>query len=308
MTVGSVPRFSICTPVHDPPLDLLRACLDSIVAQTFGDWELCLVDDGSQRAEVLDELRARAAGDRRIRLVERADGRRHRGGIERRTRTRRRRVRRARRPRRPSRGRRAGTRRHGDRRRPDDRLSLHRRGQAVARRLALRHVPEARLVARTSPFAELLHPPVGASSVGRRGRRWLPRRFRRFAGPRPDPAGHRTCTNRPPRASGAVPLVHHAGLGCRRRRCEAVRTRGGSACRRRALRSPRHRRDRRTPRHPGALSSPSSPSDVADGQHRDPHRWHRASGVGDRAPAGARCGVVGARGLDVSERRGRGGR
>ncbi len=77
MTVGPVPRFSICTPVHDPPLDLLRACLDSIVGQTFGDWELCLVDDGSQRAEVLDELRARAAGDPRIRLVERAQA----GGI-----------------------------------------------------------------------------------------------------------------------------------------------------------------------------------------------------------------------------------
>ncbi len=77
MTVGSVPRFSICTPVHDPPLDLLRACLDSIVGQTFGDWELCLVDDGSRRAEVLEELRGRAAGDRRIRLVERATA----GGI-----------------------------------------------------------------------------------------------------------------------------------------------------------------------------------------------------------------------------------
>ena len=71
MNAGATPRFSICTPVHDPPLDLLRACLDSIVAQTCTDWELCVVDDGSQRIEVLTELRARVDGDPRIRLVER---------------------------------------------------------------------------------------------------------------------------------------------------------------------------------------------------------------------------------------------
>ena len=77
MNAGVAPRFSICTPVHDPPLDLLRACLDSIVTQTCTDWELCLVDDGSQRTEVLTELRARVAGDPRIRLVERPEA----GGI-----------------------------------------------------------------------------------------------------------------------------------------------------------------------------------------------------------------------------------
>jgi len=72
-----VPRFSICTPVHDPPLDLLVACLDSVAAQTCDDWELCLVDDGSRRPEVLAELRERAAGDARIRLAERPEA----GGI-----------------------------------------------------------------------------------------------------------------------------------------------------------------------------------------------------------------------------------
>jgi O-antigen biosynthesis protein len=64
------PRFSIITPVHDPPLGLLRACLASIDAQTYHDWELCLVDDGSTDAAVRGELR-RAAADARVRLVER---------------------------------------------------------------------------------------------------------------------------------------------------------------------------------------------------------------------------------------------
>ena len=75
--VVSGPFFSICTPVHDPPLDLLTACLDSIAGQTFGDWELCLVDDNSSDTAVLAELRRRAATDSRVRLVERSEA----GGI-----------------------------------------------------------------------------------------------------------------------------------------------------------------------------------------------------------------------------------
>jgi O-antigen biosynthesis protein len=75
--VSGAPLFSICTPVHDPPLDLLGACLDSIAAQTFTDWELCLVDDGSRDPAVVTELRRRATTDARIRLVERPEA----GGI-----------------------------------------------------------------------------------------------------------------------------------------------------------------------------------------------------------------------------------
>ncbi len=39
-----MPRFSIITPVYDPPADILRACIASVQAQTYGDWELILVD------------------------------------------------------------------------------------------------------------------------------------------------------------------------------------------------------------------------------------------------------------------------
>jgi O-antigen biosynthesis protein len=72
-----VPPFSICTPVHDPPLDLLGRCLASVRGQTFPDWELCLVDDGSQDRAVLDLLRRTATEDPRVRLVERPSS----GGI-----------------------------------------------------------------------------------------------------------------------------------------------------------------------------------------------------------------------------------
>jgi O-antigen biosynthesis protein len=65
------PRFSIVTPVHDPPLRLLRECLGSVHAQTYPSWELCLVDDGSTRREVRRELRRAAGADPRVKLVER---------------------------------------------------------------------------------------------------------------------------------------------------------------------------------------------------------------------------------------------
>lgn len=64
-------------PVHDPPLPLLRACLASIVEQTFTDWELLLVDDGSTSAHVRTELAAVAARDGRVRVIRRNVG----GGI-----------------------------------------------------------------------------------------------------------------------------------------------------------------------------------------------------------------------------------
>jgi GT2 family glycosyltransferase len=49
-----VPRFSIVTPVYETPEPLLRAAVDSVRRQTYGDWELCLVDDGSMRPHVRD--------------------------------------------------------------------------------------------------------------------------------------------------------------------------------------------------------------------------------------------------------------
>jgi glycosyltransferase involved in cell wall biosynthesis len=62
------PRFSILTPVHDPPLDVLSETIDSVLAQTYGDWELCLVDDGSSDPGVTAALERAAGADTRIHL------------------------------------------------------------------------------------------------------------------------------------------------------------------------------------------------------------------------------------------------
>ncbi|MBA2955579.1 glycosyltransferase [Nocardioides sp. MAH-18] len=67
----SRPTFSIVTPVYNPPLDILRSTIASVRAQAFRDWELILVDDRSPDDAVREVLRAEAATDPRIRVIER---------------------------------------------------------------------------------------------------------------------------------------------------------------------------------------------------------------------------------------------
>lgn len=64
----ATPRFSIVTPVYETPADVLRAMLRSVQRQRFGDWELCLVDDGSKQPHVGRILDAAAAQDPRVRV------------------------------------------------------------------------------------------------------------------------------------------------------------------------------------------------------------------------------------------------
>lgn len=68
----SAPRFSILTPVFDPPLDALRGAIASVRGQGHTDWELVLVDDASTSDDVRAVLREAAAADPRVRVHERA--------------------------------------------------------------------------------------------------------------------------------------------------------------------------------------------------------------------------------------------
>ena len=65
------PLISVLTPVHDPFPQMLAEAIASVCAQSFSEWELCLVDDGSEDPAVIEALRRHAAGDGRIRLVRR---------------------------------------------------------------------------------------------------------------------------------------------------------------------------------------------------------------------------------------------
>jgi O-antigen biosynthesis protein len=61
-----VPLVSVVVPVYRTPTWALRRCVGSVLAQTFGEWELCLVDDASGDAELSATLRSLAKLDRRI--------------------------------------------------------------------------------------------------------------------------------------------------------------------------------------------------------------------------------------------------
>jgi O-antigen biosynthesis protein len=73
----AAPRFSIVTPVYETPTDVLWSAIESVLAQTYGAWELCLVDDRSPSAQVRDLLDECAAMDPRVRVEHRAEN----GGI-----------------------------------------------------------------------------------------------------------------------------------------------------------------------------------------------------------------------------------
>ena len=73
----SGPRFSIVTPVYNTPEPFLRACVESVRAQSYARWELILVDDRSPDPGIGLMLHAFAAKDARIRIVSRGEN----GGI-----------------------------------------------------------------------------------------------------------------------------------------------------------------------------------------------------------------------------------
>lgn len=64
---NTLPKISIIVPVYKVE-QYLRRCLDSIVAQTFTDWECILIDDGSPDncGPICDEY---AANDKRFKVI-----------------------------------------------------------------------------------------------------------------------------------------------------------------------------------------------------------------------------------------------
>lgn len=62
------PRFSIITPVFDPPRDAFEECVRSVLNQTHENWQWCLVDDHSTQDWVRQRLSDLQALDHRIRV------------------------------------------------------------------------------------------------------------------------------------------------------------------------------------------------------------------------------------------------
>lgn len=73
----AAPRFTVLTPVYEPPAAVLAAMLKSVRRQSFGDWEHVLVDDCSQQPHVRETLERAQREDPRVRVMFRAEN----GGI-----------------------------------------------------------------------------------------------------------------------------------------------------------------------------------------------------------------------------------
>lgn len=63
------PLITVITPVFNPPPEILRETIHSVLAQSYDRWELLLVDAASERAGVSEALRELGRSDPRIRLI-----------------------------------------------------------------------------------------------------------------------------------------------------------------------------------------------------------------------------------------------
>ena len=61
-------KISLLTPVHNTPANYLEEMFASVAAQTYDNWELCIVNGGSDSAETIETLKRWAARDERIRV------------------------------------------------------------------------------------------------------------------------------------------------------------------------------------------------------------------------------------------------
>lgn len=67
---AAAPAVTVLMAVYDPPLEMLERAVESILGQTFSDFEFLIIDDGSRNSVVRGCLAQRARCDPRIRIAE----------------------------------------------------------------------------------------------------------------------------------------------------------------------------------------------------------------------------------------------
>jgi GT2 family glycosyltransferase len=77
MSLQNRPLISVLMPVFNTKPEELRAAIQSVIDQSYGNWELCIADDCSAAAHVREILDAFVQSDKRIKVAYRAE----RGGI-----------------------------------------------------------------------------------------------------------------------------------------------------------------------------------------------------------------------------------
>ncbi len=67
------PTISIVMPVYDTTASFLRQAIESVLAQSYPDWELCIADDASSQPHIRILLEAYSQQDSRIKAIFRAE-------------------------------------------------------------------------------------------------------------------------------------------------------------------------------------------------------------------------------------------
>ena len=63
------PKISIVVPLYKTPLKFLHRLVDSVKAQSYGNWELCLSDGSGEKSPIAAELEKLAATEKRIVII-----------------------------------------------------------------------------------------------------------------------------------------------------------------------------------------------------------------------------------------------
>lgn len=72
-SVVAGPLPSVLLPVHNPPTAVFEAALESVLAQAYTHWELCIADDASTQPHVRATKERFVARDPRVRVVYRPE-------------------------------------------------------------------------------------------------------------------------------------------------------------------------------------------------------------------------------------------
>lgn len=67
------PMFSVVMPTYNTDATYLRACIESVLQQSYPNWELCIADDKSPKPHVVAILDEYSAKDPRIKVVKRQE-------------------------------------------------------------------------------------------------------------------------------------------------------------------------------------------------------------------------------------------
>lgn len=63
------PKISILTPAFNTPEKFLRECIESVLKQSYENWQLCIADDASPNSRVREIIEEFAKKDKRIMYV-----------------------------------------------------------------------------------------------------------------------------------------------------------------------------------------------------------------------------------------------